>query len=73
MDGGTIASSGPRRPAVTLPDSSSFGFEIDPFARTIILAGADEIGYVNFKLLAIEVWQPTHAARLETRKGAVPA
>jgi hypothetical protein len=38
---------------VTLPGGDSFEFEIDPFARTMILAGTDEIGYVLGRLPAI--------------------
>jgi 3-isopropylmalate/(R)-2-methylmalate dehydratase small subunit len=56
---------------VTLPDGSSFDFEIDPFARTMILAGTDEIGYVQTRLPAIEAWEATHPARVETREGVV--
>jgi 3-isopropylmalate/(R)-2-methylmalate dehydratase small subunit len=56
--------------AVTLPDGTAFGFEIDPFARTMILAGTDEIGYVSSRLPAIEAWEATHDARVETRKGS---
>jgi 3-isopropylmalate/(R)-2-methylmalate dehydratase small subunit len=54
---------------VTLPDGSSFGFEIDPFARTMILAGTDEIGYVQTQLPAIEAWEATHPARIDSREG----
>ena len=56
---------------VTLPDGSSFDFEIDPFNRTMILAGTDEIGYVQAKLPAIEAWEATHPARVETREGVI--
>ena len=55
---------------VTLPDRSSFAFEIDPFARTMILAGTDEIGYVLSRLPAIEAWEAAHPARVETRSEA---
>ncbi len=58
---------------VTLPDGDSFAFEIDPFARTMILAGTDEIGYVRLKLPAIEAWEATHDARVETRGEASTA
>ncbi len=56
--------------AVTLADGTSFGFEIDPFARAMILAGTDEIGYVLAKLPAIEAWEAAHDARVETRDGS---
>jgi 3-isopropylmalate/(R)-2-methylmalate dehydratase small subunit len=51
---------------VALPDGSSFGFEVDPFARTMILAGTDEIGYVMSQLPAIEAWEAGHPARVDT-------
>jgi 3-isopropylmalate/(R)-2-methylmalate dehydratase small subunit len=55
---------------VTLPDGDSFSFELDPFARTMILAGTDEIGYVRSRLPAIEAWEAAHPALIETREGA---
>jgi 3-isopropylmalate/(R)-2-methylmalate dehydratase small subunit len=55
---------------VTLPDRDAFAFEIDPFARTMILAGTDEIGYVLSRLPEIEAWEATHPARIETRSEA---
>jgi 3-isopropylmalate/(R)-2-methylmalate dehydratase small subunit len=55
---------------VTLPTGESFAFTIDPFARTMILAGTDEIGYVRSKLPAIEAWEAGHPARVDTREGA---
>jgi 3-isopropylmalate/(R)-2-methylmalate dehydratase small subunit len=51
---------------VALPDGSSFDFEVDPFSRTMILAGTDEIGYVMARLPAIEAWESRHAARVNT-------
>ena len=54
---------------VTLSDGDSFAFEIDPFARKIILAGTDEIGYVRSNLPAIEAWEAAHPARVDTREG----
>ena len=54
---------------VTLSDGDSFAFEIDPFARKIILAGTDEIGYVRSNLPAIEAWEAAHPARVDTRGG----
>ena len=52
---------------VTLPDGTSFSFEVDPFARKMILAGTDEIGYVLSQLPAIEAWEAAHPARVESR------
>ena len=44
----------------------SFAFEIDPFARKMLLEGTDEIGYVLGRLPAIEAWEATHPARVNT-------
>ncbi len=55
---------------VTLPGGDSFAFEIDPFARTMILAGTDEIGYVLARLPEIEAWEAGHPARIDTLAGA---
>ena len=52
---------------VTLPGGDSFDFEIDSFARTMILAGTDEVGYVLSRLPAIEAWEAAHPARIDTR------
>ena len=52
---------------VLLPDGSTLEFEIDPFARQMLLAGTDEIGYVLAKLPAIEAWEAAHPARVDTR------
>jgi 3-isopropylmalate/(R)-2-methylmalate dehydratase small subunit len=54
---------------VTLPNGDSFDFQIDSFARAMILAGTDEIGYVLSKLPAIEAWEKAHPARVDTREG----
>ncbi len=54
---------------VSLPDGSSFDFEIDPFARSMILAGTDEVGYVLSRLPAIEAWEAAHPARIDSREG----
>jgi 3-isopropylmalate/(R)-2-methylmalate dehydratase small subunit len=51
---------------VTLADGSTFDFEIDPFNRTMILAGTDEIGYVMSRLPAIDAWEAEHPARVNT-------
>ncbi len=45
----------------------SFGFEIDPFARQMLLEGTDEIGYVLARLPAIEAWEAGHPAPVNTR------
>jgi 3-isopropylmalate/(R)-2-methylmalate dehydratase small subunit len=52
---------------ILLPDGSTIDFEIDPFAKMMLLAGTDEIGYVLAKLPAVEAWEAVHAARVDTR------
>jgi 3-isopropylmalate/(R)-2-methylmalate dehydratase small subunit len=54
---------------VLLPDGSTLDFDIDPFAKRMLLAGTDEIGYVVAKLPAIEAWEAAHPARVDTRIG----
>ncbi len=54
---------------ILLPDGSTLDFDIDPFAKRMLLAGTDEIGYVLSHLPAIEAWEATHPARVDTRIG----
>lgn len=54
---------------VLLPDGSTLDFEIDPFAKRMLLAGTDEIGYVVAKLPEIEAWEAAHPARVDARLG----
>ncbi len=52
-----------------LPDGSTVDFEIDPFAKLMLLAGTDEIGYVLDHADAIAAWEAVHPARIDTRLG----
>jgi 3-isopropylmalate/(R)-2-methylmalate dehydratase small subunit len=52
---------------VLLPDGSTIDFEIDPFAKRMLLAGTDEIGYLLSKQAEIAAWEAAHPARIETR------
>jgi 3-isopropylmalate/(R)-2-methylmalate dehydratase small subunit len=54
---------------VLLPDGSTLDFEIDPFAKRMLLAGTDEIGYVFTHMREIEAWEAEHPARVDTRIG----
>ena len=54
---------------VLLPNGSTLDFDIDPFARRMLLAGTDEIGYVLGHLPHIEEWEAAHPARVDTRIG----
>ncbi len=51
---------------VLLPDGTTIDFEVDPFARTMLLAGTDEIGYLLAKLPAIEAYEDAHPPRIDT-------
>jgi 3-isopropylmalate/(R)-2-methylmalate dehydratase small subunit len=55
---------------VHLPGDEDLPFEVDPFARLMLLAGTDEMGYLVGKLPAIEAWEAGHPARIDTRIGA---
>jgi 3-isopropylmalate/(R)-2-methylmalate dehydratase small subunit len=55
---------------VLLPDGSTIDFEVDPFARQMLLAGTDEIGWVLERSSAIDGWEAAHPARVDTRPAA---
>ncbi len=54
---------------ILLPDGTTIDFSIDPFAKRMLLAGTDEIGYVMDKLGEIQAWEAGHAGRVDTRLG----
>jgi 3-isopropylmalate/(R)-2-methylmalate dehydratase small subunit len=51
---------------VLLPDGSTIDFEIDPFAKRMILAGTDELGYLLSKEPEIAAWEAAHPPRIDT-------
>ena len=55
---------------VLLPDGSTVEFDIDPFAKRMLLAGTDELGYLLSKEPAIGAWEAAHPPRIETRTSA---
>ena len=55
---------------VLLPDGSTIDFTIDPFAKRMLLAGTDELGYLLSKLPAIDAWEAAHPPRVDTLAGA---
>jgi 3-isopropylmalate/(R)-2-methylmalate dehydratase small subunit len=58
-----------------LPDGTTYDFEVDPFARQMLLAGTDEIGWVLQRVEAIDAWEAAHPARVDTTPivgGTVP-
>jgi len=52
---------------VLLPDGSTIDFEVDPFAKRMLLAGTDELGYLLSKASDIDAWESSHPPRIETR------
>jgi 3-isopropylmalate/(R)-2-methylmalate dehydratase small subunit len=52
--------------ALTLP-WGRVGFEVDPFARSMLLDGTDELGYLLAHEDAIAAWEAAHPARFDTR------
>lgn len=55
---------------ILLPDGSTLDFDIDPFAKRMILAGTDELGYLLAKEPEISDWESRHPARVNTVVGA---
>jgi 3-isopropylmalate/(R)-2-methylmalate dehydratase small subunit len=51
---------------VHLPGDEDLPFDVDPFARMMLLAGTDELGYLLGKLPAIEAWEAARPARVDT-------
>jgi 3-isopropylmalate/(R)-2-methylmalate dehydratase small subunit len=51
---------------VLLPDGSTIDFAVDPFAKLMLLAGTDELGYLLGKTSAIDMWEGSHPARVDT-------
>lgn len=56
---------------ILLPDGTTIEFDVDTFAKLILLRGTDEMGYLIDKLPAIEAWEATRPARVDTRPEAV--
>jgi len=52
---------------VHLPDDSDIAFDVDPFARRMLLDGTDEIGWLLARSDAIDAWEAAHPARVDTR------
>ena len=55
---------------VLLPDGTTIDFEIDPFAKRMILAGTDELGYLLAKDAEMKAWEAAHPPRIDTLAGA---
>jgi 3-isopropylmalate/(R)-2-methylmalate dehydratase small subunit len=55
---------------ILLPDGSTIDFEIDAFAKRMLLAGTDELGYLLSKGPEIDAWEAAHPPRIDSRVGA---
>jgi 3-isopropylmalate/(R)-2-methylmalate dehydratase small subunit len=55
---------------VLLPDGTTMDFDIDPFAKRMILAGTDELGYLLSKESEIAAWEQGHPPRIDSLVGA---
>ena len=51
---------------VLLPDGSTLDFDIDPFAKRMILAGTDELGYLLSKDAELMAWEAAHPPRIDS-------
>jgi 3-isopropylmalate/(R)-2-methylmalate dehydratase small subunit len=52
---------------VLLPDGSTVDFDVDPFAKLMLLRGTDELGYLLEREPEIAAWEASHPARIDTR------
>jgi 3-isopropylmalate/(R)-2-methylmalate dehydratase small subunit len=55
---------------VHLPGDQDIAFDIDPFARRMLLDGTDEIGWLLARTDAIDAWEAAHTALIDTRPAA---
>ena len=51
---------------VLLPDGTTLDFDIDPFAKRMILAGTDELGYLLSKDAELRAWEVAHPPRIDS-------
>ena len=58
---------------ILLPDGTTVEFDVDTFAKLMLLRGTDEIGYLVDKLPSIEAWESARPARIDTRPEAASA
>jgi 3-isopropylmalate/(R)-2-methylmalate dehydratase small subunit len=55
---------------VHLPGDEDLPFDVDPFARLMLLAGTDELGYLLAHQEQIGDWEAGHPARVNTLAGS---
>ena len=52
---------------VHLPGDEDLPFDVDPFAKLMLMKGTDELGYLLAKAPAIDAWEARHRPRIDTR------
>jgi 3-isopropylmalate/(R)-2-methylmalate dehydratase small subunit len=52
---------------VHLPGDEDLPFDVDPFSKVMLLKGTDELGYLLGRTDAIDDWERSHPARIDTR------
>jgi 3-isopropylmalate/(R)-2-methylmalate dehydratase small subunit len=52
---------------VHMPGDEDLPFDVDPFAKRMLLEGTDEIGYLLGREAAIAAYEATHPPRIDTR------
>ncbi len=55
---------------VHLPGDEDLPFDVDPFAKAMLLAGTDELGWLLAKDAEISAYEAAHPPRVDTRAGA---
>jgi 3-isopropylmalate/(R)-2-methylmalate dehydratase small subunit len=55
---------------VLLPDGTTIDFDIDQFAKRMLLAGTDELGYLLSKEAELAAGEAAHPPRVDARAGA---
>jgi 3-isopropylmalate/(R)-2-methylmalate dehydratase small subunit len=55
---------------VHLPGDEDLPFDVDPFAKRMMLAGTDELGYLLTKAPEITAWEAAHPPRVDTLAGS---
>ncbi|MER3417807.1 MAG: 3-isopropylmalate dehydratase small subunit [Chloroflexota bacterium] len=51
---------------VYLPGDEDLPFDVDPFAKMMLLAGTDELGYLLAKAAEMAAWEAAHPPRVNT-------
>jgi 3-isopropylmalate/(R)-2-methylmalate dehydratase small subunit len=54
---------------VHLPGDEDLPFDVDPFAKRMIMAGTDELGYLLSKESELSTWEAAHAPRIDSLAG----